>query len=143
MASKTSIVVQNTLPGVLQVTLTPLTVTKLEILTCAYEGWSDPDPADTEATVVWSWWRALEDGTEEQLVGAGEAELAASVLTAGDQVRCRVTPMNGEDAGEPKDSELALAPAEKPTMGSKTRKLSMNWISMMKIVSGARWGTTT
>ena len=64
VASKTSVVIQNTLPGVLQVTLTPLTVTKLEILTCAYEGWSDPDPADTEATVVWSWWRAFEDGTE-------------------------------------------------------------------------------
>ena len=40
-------------------------------------------------------------------------------------------------------SEVALASAEKPTIGSNTRKLSMSCTSATKVASGARCGITT
>jgi hypothetical protein len=40
-------------------------------------------------------------------------------------------------------SEVALDCAEKPTMGSKTRKLSISCTSATKVASGIRCGITT
>jgi hypothetical protein len=40
-------------------------------------------------------------------------------------------------------SEVALASAEKPTIGSNTRKLSISCTSATKVASGARWGMMT
>jgi hypothetical protein len=41
------------------------------------------------------------------------------------------------------DKDVALADALKPTIGSNTRKLSINCIKVTKIASGMRYGITT
>jgi hypothetical protein len=41
------------------------------------------------------------------------------------------------------DKDVALAEALNPTIGSKTRKLSISCIKVTKIINGIRYGITT
>jgi len=54
-----------------------------------------------------------------------------------------IMPVRTVPDGDEYDKDVALADALKPTIGSNTRKLSINCIKVTKIASGMRYGITT
>jgi len=101
--AEASVVVQNGVPAVEVVTLTPDAPHRDDALTCDFAGWADPD-GDAEA-VAWRW-RVERDGTERSISGDAATRDALDLLP-GDLVSCAATPIDAYDTGV----EVASPPA--------------------------------
>ncbi|MFO0745222.1 MAG: fibrinogen-like YCDxxxxGGGW domain-containing protein [Myxococcota bacterium] len=119
VASKVTVTIQNTLPSIAHVSLSPSAVTRSQTLTCGFDGWVDPDPADAAPTVSYQWLVAT-SGAPSLISGQTGATLVPSMVAAGAEVFCRVTPLDSEGAGTPLDSSHATVLNTKPTVTSAT-----------------------
>ena len=99
VTSKTSATVWNTPPQLKAAALSPAEITLTEAFTCSYSGWLDPDPAD-KPEVMYEW-QKMSPGEPQWLVGPSSSTLSGSLLSPGDTVRCRATPVDDESAGAP------------------------------------------
>lgn len=117
LSSKNQVIVQNTLPVIEAVTVTPEVASTSEVFTCEWSGWIDPDPADTEPEVTLQWEQMGSDGWAPMEGETGET-VAAESLSKGAQVRCVATPHNGAQAGEPVPSNAASVGNSSPTVAS-------------------------
>ncbi|HRE90442.1 MAG TPA: hypothetical protein PK095_15025, partial [Myxococcota bacterium] len=108
IASKTSVLIQNALPQVGDVQIVPDEAESHpgQTLTCAFSGWDDPD--GDAAQVVYQW-VLIVNGVETVLVSETSPDIEVEVTMApGSQLVCRVTPMNGSNAGPTSSSEPRL-----------------------------------
>lgn len=116
VASKNSVIVGNTLPTLVRATARPLEVARTRAVTCAYDGWWDPDPADTP-NVTFAWIKGPAVGGVI-LPGSTTDALTPTSLRPGDAVRCRVTPVNDGAIGEAVDSNTVVIIDLPPTLAS-------------------------
>lgn len=108
IASKTSVLIQNALPQVGDVQIVPDEAESHpgQTLTCAFSGWDDPD--GDAAQVVYQW-VLIVNGVETVLVSETSPDIDVEVTMApGSQLVCRVTPMNGSNAGPTASSSPRL-----------------------------------
>ena len=108
VAAKLTVQVQNTPPSLSVATLSPVVVSRLDALTCTFDGWSDPDPVDAIPDVRIDWLVGETGAEPELVVGDGPAELPAWDLIPGTTVWCRVTPLDSDTEGQPVDSNTAV-----------------------------------
>lgn len=90
-AASPLVVVQNSPPSVVSVSISPDGPTVEDSLLCEYTGFADPDGDSDESTFSWSINGAY----------AGSGSSLASGFIRGDEVSCVVTPHDGMDAGPP------------------------------------------
>ena len=116
-----AVVIDNTLPSVTSVSISPTAGTESTTFTCQPSGWVDPDPGDVEAYLY------------EWFVGPAGAEVA-SVTTAtidgtsfdkGDSVYCTATPLDGQSAGSMLASIAVLVDNTVPTATAVSIEPSM------------------
>ena len=98
LEAKNVVVIENSLPTIEAVSLTPTETTVFGSFECQYYGWSDADPGDLEE-VAYTWLEVGDGGATTLLAGKVEATLPATSLEPGAVVRCRVTPKNGDALG--------------------------------------------
>ena len=94
-----TVVIANTPPTLAQVTVIPSATYAGQPLTCHVDAaqWSDPDPGDPQEPLFeWVVSGVVAPGALSDTLDNGYQK--------GDDVVCRVTPFDGEDAGEPVDS---------------------------------------
>ncbi|MEC7985582.1 MAG: hypothetical protein VX278_10500, partial [Myxococcota bacterium] len=102
IVSSSDIVIENDIPLIAGINVTPTAVTSASVLTCGYVGYSDSDPADSDQTII-EWYSG---GVK---VGDGAIfDIEASSLTRGDQIKCSVTPYDGFEAGYPFTKTLVI-----------------------------------
>ncbi len=94
-----SITIQNALPGVSAVTITPDPAQTADELTCSYSGFSDADGDSDQSTYSWTV-NGNEVGTSSSLSG---------VFVHTDTVVCTVTPSDGEDEGTALSQTLVVS----------------------------------
>ena len=111
------VIVLNSPPSLAAAAATPAELGRLEVATCEALGWADPDPADTEAQVLFAWL-----GPAGSLEGSSAATLlpGAAGLEPGDTARCRATPTDGEDSGAPVESGPVLVVNYPPVIQAVT-----------------------
>lgn len=106
VTSKTAATIANALPTISAVTIVDSDgqAQRDDVLTCSWSGWDDPD-GDPE-TVAYAWLVTHAAGGDPTVIaGATAATFTVDAgLAVGDTVGCRVTPMNGSEAGPSKDS---------------------------------------
>ena len=125
------VTIQNTLPTVSSASVT-VPEDGTGSFTCAFEGWSDPDPEDAEPSVLYSWWVVAGEAEPEPVDGQATAALAVALVAAGTEVFCRVTPVNGEALGPAVDSPTAAAPNSPPSIATVTLSpLSPNTLGVL------------
>ena len=117
--AKNPVTIQNTLPLVESVVVTPAAADQLGVFTCAWSGWLDPDLADPPQVALA--WQALgADGSWADHEGATGVALPAAGLPRGTQVRCVATPSNGAALGVPAVSAPAEVVNTLPAVGGAT-----------------------
>ena len=114
VVSKNGVLIANTLPSVAQASLTPEAGSRQAIFTCSYSGWQDADGDSEEVT--YAWFASSEDGSSVEIPNATSATIQPTALGPGTQLGCRVTPLNGAEAGKPVESALALIVNTPPTL---------------------------
>ena len=91
--STESVLIENDVPFIAGISVTPSAVTRASTLTCSYIGYSDSDPADSDQSIV-EWF----SGTTK--VGDGPVfDVGASTLSRGEYISCSVTPFDGFEEG--------------------------------------------
>jgi len=115
VAAKNSVEVVNTPPSIEEAVLTPEEVDRSGTLLCAYEGWDDPDPADSPSA-LFAWYVVADDGSMTEVEGAASAELSAASLTPGDKILCSVTPVDVDSEGDAVESNTATVINSAPSI---------------------------
>ncbi len=117
LASDPVVTITNTLPSIASASVTPSTFANGDTLTCNYQGWADPDPADGTPLVAYAWF--VDKGTDTpELVGRTTPTITPPVRPAGTKFFCRVSPVNAEGHGASVDSGPAVVLNSKPTVAS-------------------------
>lgn len=100
--SSTPITVQNSVPSVSAVTISPSSATSTTTLSCSYT-FADADPGDTDSSTI-QWRRGA------TVIGTGPTLSSTSGVpfAGGDTVTCRVTPNDGTAAGTAVDATRAI-----------------------------------
>lgn len=99
--------IDNALPSVASVSISPDPATGSDVLTCAWTGFADADGDADASTVAWT-----VDGRS-----AGSGATLSTGFTRGDLVTCTVTPFDGAQAGAPVADSLTIGNAT-PEVGS-------------------------
>ena len=108
-----TVTVVNAAPSITSVTVTPEPPVRTDTtLSCAPEGFSDPDGDSATYSYAWS-----VNGTD---AGVGTAELTGDAFSKGDLVDCTVTPSDGETVGAPVTSDAVSIEDTPPTLTSAT-----------------------
>lgn len=96
------ITVQNSVPTVSSVSISPGTATSTSTLSCSYT-FADADPGDTDSSTI-QWRRGA------TVIGTGPtlSSTAGVPFAGGDTVTCRVTPNDGTAAGTAVDATRAI-----------------------------------
>jgi len=102
-----SVTIENTIPSVAAVSISPSSPTGSDPLTCTYSGFYDADGDADESIVRW-----YIDGSS-----AGTGSTLAGGYTRDDTVSCEVTPYDGSDFGTPKSASVTIGNAT-PTIAS-------------------------
>ena len=110
VVSSATVTVANTPPTAASATLTPDSGGILTTFTCAAGGLADDDAADT-VTPRFAW--TLND---QPIEGAELASYQPTAVVTGDQLRCVVTPYDGQDEGAPVTSDPAGLIDDPPTL---------------------------
>jgi cysteine-rich repeat protein len=109
-----SITIANTVPSISSVSISPVTPTASDVLSCSYTGFADADGDPDHSSYEWS----------SGGVSLGSGATLGGVFRAGDTVVCTVTPDDGHDEGTtvsasvtvqntaPTVSSLVLSPSE-------------------------------
>jgi len=90
--------IQNAPPSVASVSITPSPARAGDALTCSWSGFADLDGDADASTLEWTI-DGAPAGTDAALRGG---------FAGGDEVRCRVTPHDGRDPGEPLDDAITI-----------------------------------
>ncbi len=96
--SSNEVTIDNQLPSVSSVSISPSTAYADDTLTCSYSGYTDPDGDPDASTFSWSI-----DGTE-----VGTAAELSGVFVRDDEVVCTVTPNDGLDDGTPVSASITI-----------------------------------
>jgi len=107
-------VIVNTTPTLAAASATPPVAGRLQSFTCGHSGWLDPDPADEETVQVE--WLLLPDLS---VLGTDVVQVAVA-LSPGDELRCRVTPIDDESQGAPQLSDVVSVINFVPTLKAAT-----------------------
>jgi len=106
----TTVTVQNTAPPAPTVSISPTAADEDTEFSCTASGWTDPDPADSEAyEIVW-FVNGSPVSTAETLTG--------DMFNRDDDVHCLATPYDGEDNGPDLTSDTVTVANTAPTLGS-------------------------
>ena len=89
VSGSSSVSVENSLPSITSVSITPTTPTVVDALYCTYTGYSDDDNDTDQSTYSWSIGSSV----------VGNAANLSGLYSAGDIVTCEVTPNDGAGAG--------------------------------------------
>jgi formylglycine-generating enzyme required for sulfatase activity len=117
VTSKNSATIQNTLPTLSGVEVTPSEAPKSGEFSCEWWGWDDLDPVDADNPQVrYQWQQQLEDNSWEEVEDVSTATLSAA-FDKSTKVRCVVTPHNDAAYGIPVASEPAQVVNTPPSIG--------------------------
>jgi len=115
VAAKNSVEVANTPPSIEKALLSPEEVDRSGTLSCAFEGWDDPDPADSPSA-LFAWYVVADDGSLTEVEGAASADLSAASLTPGNKILCSVTPVDVDSEGDAVESNTATVINSAPSI---------------------------
>jgi len=107
-----AVTVQNSVPVVQSVSLTPAAAGPYTTFTCTPEGLADADPGDTPLP-LFHWWR---NGVAVE--GAGLATYAVGAAANDETVRCSVTPFDGDVQGVEVASNTVVLQNQAPSVAS-------------------------
>ena len=86
-------IVQNSLPSITTVSVSPSDPVATDVLTCTYAGYSDQDGDPDESTIVWY------EGNPGNTTFLGAGETLSSGFSGGERITCAVSPGDGEGFG--------------------------------------------
>lgn len=109
-----SITVENSLPSVPKVILTPDPAVVDSLFTCVPSGGTDAD-GDT-VTYTYTWWV---NAVQVDSTGS-DATWSSTTLGTGDTIQCEATPVDGYGAGTPVLSQVVRLDNSAPTIASAT-----------------------
>ena len=93
-----TVTIENSLPGISSVSISPTSPEVSDTLTCSYTGFSDDDGDSDSSTYEWS--------VGGSVVGTNAT--LSSGFSSGDTVTCSVTPNDGEDDGTAIDESVTV-----------------------------------
>jgi hypothetical protein len=105
-----TITITNTAPAIASISLSPASPQAGDTLTCAYEGYADPDGDSDQSTYSWT-----VDGVG---TGSGGDSLSSGFI-GGELVTCTVTPDDGTDTGTALTASATVGNTA-PSIGSVT-----------------------
>jgi hypothetical protein len=88
-SASASVAVENSLPSIVSVNISPDPATAGDTLVCSWAGFSDADGDVDASTATWT----------VNGAAAGAGPVLAATVAAGDVITCTVTPYDGRDAG--------------------------------------------
>ena len=113
LAASAAVTLGNEAPSVNAVLLSPAEADEAVVVSCAAQGWSDPEGDPDLSTIVW-----LLNGQE--IGGQTAATIDGAFFDRGDSLRCRVTPYDGYDEGLAVTSAALTIGNAAPLVGSVT-----------------------